>query len=171
MLYEVITPGDPLEFSGDQLLHEPPHISFSGQPEPPAARCNRGHSHKQHAPLVDPFIGQLSSWRHPAYSIQYDGIPPDLRAHRRITSYNVCYTKLLRMSRTVLKTILCPTCHKLISADEDHCPYCGASKPGSWLHNNFTARLFNDPARFIKGIIYVITSYSIHYTKLYEMVI
>jgi rhomboid protease GluP len=57
------------------------------------------------------------------------------------------------MPRTVLKTILCPTCRKLISADEDRCPYCGTLKPGSGVQNNFFTRLFNDPARFIKGII------------------
>ena len=64
-------------------------------------------------------------------------------------------TKEHPMPRSLLKTILCPTCRKLISVDEARCPYCGTSKPGSWMHNNFIARLFNDPARFIKGIIYV----------------
>ncbi len=59
------------------------------------------------------------------------------------------------MSRTVTTTILCPNCRKLISADEARCPYCGTPKPGSWMHNNPIARLFNDPVRFIKGIIYV----------------
>ena len=59
------------------------------------------------------------------------------------------------MPPTAIKTILCPTCRKLIGADEARCPYCGTSKPGSWMHNNPVARLFNDPARFIKGIIYV----------------
>lgn len=59
------------------------------------------------------------------------------------------------MPRSLMKTILCPNCRKLISVDEARCPYCGTSKPGSWMHNNFIARLFNDPARFIKGIIFV----------------
>ena len=59
------------------------------------------------------------------------------------------------MPRTVLTTILCPTCRKLISADEARCPYCGTSKPGSWMHNNFISHLFNNPAGFIKGVIYV----------------
>ena len=59
------------------------------------------------------------------------------------------------MSSTPPNAILCPTCRKLISADEARCPYCGATKPGSWMKNNFTARLFNEPERFIKGIIYV----------------
>jgi rhomboid protease GluP len=59
------------------------------------------------------------------------------------------------MPPTELKTILCPICRKLISMDEPRCPYCGTSKPGSWLHNNPLARIFIDPSRFIKGIIYV----------------
>ena len=59
------------------------------------------------------------------------------------------------MPRTLPKTILCPTCRKLISTDEIRCPYCGTSKPGSCLHNNMLMRLLNDPARFVKGIIYV----------------
>jgi len=59
------------------------------------------------------------------------------------------------MPRTVLKTIVCPNCRKLVSVDEASCPYCGTLKPGSWIHNNLVTRLFKDPARFIKGIIYV----------------
>jgi len=59
------------------------------------------------------------------------------------------------MPRTVLKTILCPTCRKLISADEARCPYCGTSKPGSWLQNNLFTGLFNNPAQFIKAVIYI----------------
>ncbi|HPD56432.1 MAG TPA: rhomboid family intramembrane serine protease [Smithellaceae bacterium] len=31
------------------------------------------------------------------------------------------------------KSILCPNCRKLISADEPNCPYCGLARPG--LHN------------------------------------
>lgn len=59
------------------------------------------------------------------------------------------------MPPTELKTILCPICRKLISMEETRCPYCGTSKPGSWLHNNPLARIFRDPSRFIKGIVYV----------------
>jgi rhomboid protease GluP len=61
------------------------------------------------------------------------------------------------MPPTSPHAILCPTCRKLIGADEARCPYCGTPKPGSWMKNNFTARLFNEPERFIKGIIYVNT--------------
>lgn len=59
------------------------------------------------------------------------------------------------MTRKVVKTTLCPNCRKLISIDEQNCPYCGISRPGSKLRNNIATRLFNDPVLFIKGIIYV----------------
>ena len=67
----------------------------------------------------------------------------------RITSYNVCYTKLLR---TEIKNVIVPgavyTCYQLY-------------------------KIVNGPiAQFISQntskIMTVITSYSIHYTKLYE---
>ena len=29
-----------------------------------------------------------------------------------------------------MAAILCPRCHKLISADEARCPYCGQIRPG-----------------------------------------
>ena len=59
------------------------------------------------------------------------------------------------MPPTAIKSILCPNCRKLISTDEARCPYCGTSKPGSWMQNNPVVRLFNNPAQFIKIIIYV----------------
>ncbi len=49
--------------------------------------------------------------------------------------------------------MLCPTCRKLIGTDETKCPYCGTTRPGSWLHQNPLARLFDDPTRLIKAII------------------
>lgn len=51
--------------------------------------------------------------------------------------------------------MLCPNCRKLISADERSCPYCGTLRPGSKLQNNALVRLFQDPARLIKSIIYL----------------
>jgi membrane associated rhomboid family serine protease len=57
------------------------------------------------------------------------------------------------MPRNVVKTIICPTCRKLISKDEARCPHCGTPGPSSWMRNNPAARLFNDPARLIKAII------------------
>jgi rhomboid protease GluP len=52
------------------------------------------------------------------------------------------------------KSILCPSCRKLIRSDEPVCPYCGLAQPG--LHNtaNFIRNLFfaYDP---VKTIIYL----------------
>jgi rhomboid protease GluP len=51
--------------------------------------------------------------------------------------------------------MLCPNCRKLISSDEPRCPCCGTARPGSKLKNNLLVRLFQNPAQFIKAIIYV----------------
>jgi rhomboid protease GluP len=59
------------------------------------------------------------------------------------------------MTDTSKNAMLCPNCRKLISADEPRCPYCGIARPGSPLKNNVLVRLFQNPAQFIKTIIYV----------------
>jgi len=55
---------------------------------------------------------------------------------------------------TARKSILCPSCRKLISVDEANCPYCGLARPG--VHNRAT---FLRDLLFIvnpvKAIIYV----------------
>lgn len=33
---------------------------------------------------------------------------------------------------TLRQTILCPSCRRLVSRDEQNCPWCGASHPGAW---------------------------------------
>jgi rhomboid protease GluP len=38
------------------------------------------------------------------------------------------------------RSLLCPNCRKLISADEVACPYCGLSNPGSRWKDNFWTR-------------------------------
>ena len=53
------------------------------------------------------------------------------------------------------KSILCPNCGKLISADELRCPYCDISRPGSWRTNNFLTRGLLHTDQLIKMIIYV----------------
>jgi len=53
------------------------------------------------------------------------------------------------------KSILCPNCGKLISADELRCPYCDIRRPGSWRANNFLTRGLLDTDQLIKMIIYV----------------
>jgi rhomboid protease GluP len=58
------------------------------------------------------------------------------------------------MSRSDRRSILCPNCRKLISADEAACPYCGVSRPGSWWKTmtGTTGRLGGDA--IIAGIVY-----------------
>lgn len=52
------------------------------------------------------------------------------------------------------KSILCPSCRKLISRDETSCPYCGTRKPSSWLKNNYFVASLSDPDQLIRLIIY-----------------
>jgi len=58
------------------------------------------------------------------------------------------------MKENPRKSILCPNCSKLISADEPLCPHCGVSKPGSrWKSLLLPQDLFRGD-RIIKTIIY-----------------
>ena len=50
-------------------------------------------------------------------------------------------------------SILCPRCNKLISSYEPSCPYCGLSRPGSFLRNNPLLRLYFNPTHIIKSVI------------------
>jgi rhomboid protease GluP len=59
------------------------------------------------------------------------------------------------MTRNQRRSILCPNCKKLISADESHCPYCGIARPGSRLKNNRFTRLFAGTDEIIKAIVFV----------------
>lgn len=53
------------------------------------------------------------------------------------------------------KSMLCPNCRRLISADETRCPHCGLAAPGSrWKNNPFT-RGWGVDDRLIRMIIYV----------------
>jgi len=52
-------------------------------------------------------------------------------------------------------SILCPNCRKLISVDEERCPYCGTRNPGSRWKNNLWTRGFRNTDQYIKAIIYV----------------
>lgn len=52
------------------------------------------------------------------------------------------------------KSILCPNCSKLISADERSCPHCGVSRPGArWKNIPITSELLRDD-QIIRTIIY-----------------
>jgi rhomboid protease GluP len=50
------------------------------------------------------------------------------------------------------KSLLCPGCRRLISADEPVCPYCGLSKPGS-LIKTFLSRSFSEGSFDVVRII------------------
>jgi len=58
------------------------------------------------------------------------------------------------MTENPIKSILCPNCSKLISADEPVCPHCGVSRPGAWWKSlTITKGIFSGD-RIIKTIIY-----------------
>jgi rhomboid protease GluP len=52
------------------------------------------------------------------------------------------------------KSILCPNCSKLISADERSCPHCGVSRPGARWKNIPITRGLLQSDQLIKTIIY-----------------
>ena len=52
------------------------------------------------------------------------------------------------------KSILCPHCNKLISADERSCPHCGVSRPGARWKNLPITRGLLQSNQLIKTIIY-----------------
>lgn len=51
------------------------------------------------------------------------------------------------------RSLLCPNCRRLISADEPACPYCGLSHPGSRWKDNFWTRGFLRGEQFIGSVI------------------
>ena len=58
------------------------------------------------------------------------------------------------MTKSPRKSILCPNCSKLISADEARCPHCGVSKPGKWWKNLPTAIGLFTEDHIVKTVIY-----------------
>jgi len=52
------------------------------------------------------------------------------------------------------RSILCPRCRKLVSSDEERCPYCGLSQPGAWWKGRF-GRFFGDPQDLVRSIIWL----------------
>ena len=109
------------------------------------------------------------------------------RKSTRITSYNVCYTKLLRViaASGTLAQIIPPSLVLIVLADQLGLSvgdmYAGALIPGLMLMVFYAVFIFivtlvrpawvpalPPEARTLKGGKLVITSYSIHYTKLYD---
>ena len=76
----------------------------------------------------------------------------------RITSYNVCYTKLLREARQQLKTVAEALLGYGLADDTLY-----IANSGRYEYKNKGIDVFMDALKD------VITSYSIHYTKLYEL--
>ncbi len=58
------------------------------------------------------------------------------------------------MSNPARKSMLCPNCRKIISADEPHCPHCGIPAPGSRWKNNPLTRGWGSGDQLIRMIIY-----------------
>ncbi len=52
------------------------------------------------------------------------------------------------------KSMLCPNCRRIISADEARCPHCGIAAPGSRWKNNPLIRGWEVDDRLIRVIIY-----------------
>lgn len=59
------------------------------------------------------------------------------------------------MGKPQRRSILCPNCRRLISLDEQSCPYCGTARPGSIFKNNIWTRGLKGPEQLIKGVIYL----------------
>ncbi|AJE03751.1 rhomboid family intramembrane serine protease [Geobacter pickeringii] len=59
------------------------------------------------------------------------------------------------MTSAERRSILCPNCRRLISRDEPSCPWCGTSRPGSWLKNNPFTRSIGSADRLVRLIITV----------------
>ncbi|MBW2340694.1 MAG: rhomboid family intramembrane serine protease [Deltaproteobacteria bacterium] len=53
------------------------------------------------------------------------------------------------------QSILCPSCRKLISADESRCPHCGIARPGSWWKNNAWTHFFVNADQLVKAIVFL----------------
>lgn len=51
-------------------------------------------------------------------------------------------------------SLLCPNCRRLISRDEQTCPFCGTKNPSSWWKNNSFMTAFADHGHIIKIITY-----------------
>ena len=96
--------------------------------------------------------------------------PPDIPASGsyRITSYNVCYTKLLR-NRPLLSLVGKGVCFDTGGLDLKNASGMALMKKdmGGAAHVLALARLVM-ACRLPVRLQVVITSYSIHYTKLYD---
>jgi rhomboid protease GluP len=65
--------------------------------------------------------------------------------------FSALFVTMSRMQTGQRNSLLCPNCRKLISKDEEQCPYCGIANPASWYRNNALMRglSFADPIKLI----------------------
>jgi rhomboid protease GluP len=59
------------------------------------------------------------------------------------------------MNRPARKSILCPNCRKIISADESRCPHCGIATPGARWKNSPLTRGWGTGDQLVRIIIFV----------------
>lgn len=57
------------------------------------------------------------------------------------------------MTAAKKNSLLCPGCRRLISRDEEKCPYCGLASPASWWKGSLLATALTDPDQLLKTII------------------
>jgi rhomboid protease GluP len=57
------------------------------------------------------------------------------------------------MNRPARKSILCPNCRKIISADESRCPHCGIATPGARWKNSPLTRGWGTGDQLVRFII------------------
>ena len=58
------------------------------------------------------------------------------------------------MNRPARKSILCPNCRKIISADESRCPHCGIAAPGARWKNSPLTRGWGTGDRLVRIILF-----------------
>jgi rhomboid protease GluP len=59
------------------------------------------------------------------------------------------------MSESGKNALLCPSCRRLVSADEPRCPYCGTPRPGSWWKNNAAVRTLYGENGLVRAIVFL----------------
>ena len=125
-------------------------------------RSEQRTHHLQHH-LLDTFVRRKVRI-HPAGA---DVPSAGQRGELRITSYNVCYTKLLRLIDGGILSLVPVRFARAMGADVVVAVdiYCGGSQGAlKGTAVDTVMKTFR-----LQGCLFVITSYSIHYTKLYEL--
>jgi rhomboid protease GluP len=51
--------------------------------------------------------------------------------------------------------LLCPSCRRLVSADEPRCPYCGTPRPGAFWKNNPAVRALYGENGLVRAVVFL----------------